>query len=209
MSASVSVINYEMGNLFSVRRALEYCGGKVEFVSDPAHLKSADRVVLPGVGAFGDGISSLKKIGFVDALRDFSSTGRPLLGICLGMQLLFDSSEEFGSHEGLSIVPGKVVRLPAIAKDGAALRIPHVGWSALKLERPSQLLEGAAPGDSVFFVHSYMVTGIAPESVVASSNYGGHDFPAVIQVGAVSGCQFHPEKSGKVGLNIISNFLRA
>ena len=212
MSSSVTIVNYGMGNLFSVRRAFEFCGGNVSFAETPEEVERADRIVLPGVGAFGDGMEALQQRNLVKALRDYALVGRPILGICLGMQLLFDVGEEFGVREGLGLVRGRVVRLPVYDTSGSVLRVPHVGWCPLEPSKNDRtwgasVLAEVSVNSSVFFVHSYMARPERGDVCIAESAYGGHSFPAVVKDGLIEGCQFHPEKSGKVGLKIIANFL--
>jgi len=208
----VVVIDYGMGNLLSVRRGLEHCGATVKVTADPAAIRSAPRVVLPGVGAFRDGMSELRQRGLDDVLREVAANGIPLLGICLGMQMLLDESEEFGIAAGLGLIPGRVVPVPSVASDGKPQKIPHIGWTALVLPAGREswngtMLEGVEVGQAVYFVHSFMASPADPAHRVADCLYGGVPVSAAIGRGNVFGCQFHPEKSGTVGLSILKNFL--
>ncbi len=206
----VAVIDYGVGNLLSVQRALEHCGVGVVVSADPKVILRAQRVVLPGVGAFANAMAALHERGLVDVIRGLAARGTPLLGICLGMQLLLDESEEFGITSGLGIIPGRVVAIPAITMEGRSQKIPHIGWNEL---RPSEnahwegsVLQGIRPGETAYFAHSFQANPNACADRVAECIYGGHRIPAVIRYGQVSGCQFHPEKSGKTGLTILTNF---
>jgi glutamine amidotransferase len=207
----VVVIDYGLGNLHSVQRGLEQCGASVTITSDPARILAAPRVVLPGVGAFGNAVQELERLGLVEVLRSVAASGKPLLGICLGMQLLLDESEEFGMHRGLSIIPGRVVSLPGTTVEGVPQKIPHIGWSALlpahaAADWQDSALAGMHPGDAVYFVHSFMAQPQDAADRLADCIFGGHRVAAVIRRGQVIGCQFHPEKSGKVGLAILRAF---
>lgn len=209
----VAVIDYGVGNLLSVSRALEHCGARVTITSDAAAILAAGRVVLPGVGSFADGMAALR-IGDLDAVvRQVAATGTPLLGICLGMQMLLDKSEEFGITDGLGLIPGHVVKIPAMTTTGEPHKIPHIGWNELvfSAQRDSWqdcLLSDVEPGKSVYFVHSFMAEPASPEHRLADCRYGGIPISAVVKRDNVIGCQFHPEKSGEVGLRILKNFLR-
>ena len=208
----VVVIDYGVGNLLSVRRGLERCGAVAILTADPEQVLAARRVVLPGVGAFGNAMHELGKLGLIDVLRELPRRSIPLLGICLGMQLLLDESEEFGVTAGLGIVPGRVIAIPPVSPDGDTLKIPHIGWSDL---RPSNsgipwggtVLRNIVPGEATYFVHSFMAVPRTSEHCIADCEYGGHRISAVIGFGSVTGCQFHPEKSGDVGLRILAEFV--
>ena len=214
MKVPVTVVDYGMGNLFSVRRALESCGGDVRICSDPAEIAGAERVVLPGVGAFADGIEELKSRGLIAPLIAFAQGGGPLLGICLGMQMLLTVSEEFGEHRGLALIPGRVVEIPRHDANGGQRKIPHIGWA--ELARPPVLatwretiLADVPPGGSVYFVHSYTALPDDEAHRLADSLYEGFRISAAIRSGSILVCQFHPEKSGPVGLRILERFLVA
>jgi len=212
MSNRVTVVDYGIGNLYSVQRAFESCGAEVSFASDAQGLDEAERVVLPGVGAFADGMQGLRDRGLIDPLRRVAASGRPMLAICLGMQMLATASEEFGRHEGLSIIPGKVVSIPDRDATGRAQKIPHVGWNVLAVppgtEWRGSLLQNTSPGTAVYLVHSYHVVTDDPANLLATCEYGGHQITAAIRSGKIFGCQFHPEKSGREGLKILESFLR-
>ncbi len=213
MSApEVVVVDYGMCNLLSVRRALEICGARVRVTADPSAIRSASRVVLPGVGAFADAMAELRRQSLDVVLREVAARGTTLLGICLGMQMLLDESEEFGTNTGLGLIPGRVVPIPAITADGQMQKIPHIGWSALsnplgREDWSGTLLHEVKPRDAVYFVHSFMANPKVPAHRVADCLYGGIPVSATIEHDNVLGCQFHPEKSGEVGLKILKRFL--
>ncbi|HCY16751.1 MAG TPA: imidazole glycerol phosphate synthase subunit HisH [Curvibacter sp.] len=211
MSApDVTVIDYGVGNLLSVQRGLEHCGASVTLTADPERILAAERVVLPGVGAFGNAMRALEQLNLVEVIRGLASRQTPLLGICLGMQLLLEESEEFGITAGLGLIPGRVVPVPAQSVSGQAQKIPHIGWSALQPSAASSwsgtLLQDTRPGDAAYFVHSFMAVPTDPAHRIADCVYGGHLIPAVIGRDRITGCQFHPEKSGEVGLRILRRF---
>lgn len=196
----ILIIDYGLGNLRSVQKAFEYHGARVSISSNPADIQSADGLVLPGVGAFCDGIAHLEPIK--DTLYKEIKKGKPLLGICLGMQMLLSESEEGGSHHGLGIIPGRVVRFPH-----SDLKVPHMGWNNLHFKQDTPFLHGIANNAYTYFVHSYYVK-TTPEHIIATCEYGV-EFAAIITntQGNVIATQFHPEKSGDVGLRMIQNFL--
>lgn len=206
MRPSVTVVDYDSGNILSVRRALERCGGDVILASSPELIAKADRLVLPGVGAFASCMRALQSRGLADPIRAFVRSGRPFLGICVGMQILFEVGEEFGSHAGLGILPGKVAALPVDRQ----IRLPHIGWAPLEAEFgwEGSILQGIWAGDEAYFVHSFAAQPECPEHCLATANYGGKPFCAAVSHENVSGAQFHPEKSGPVGLKIITSFLQ-
>lgn len=213
MSRAVTVVDYGIGNLYSVTRALEVCGASVRLTANHEHVEDAERVVLPGVGAFADGMKGLTQRAQSDPIRRFIASGRPFLGICVGMQLLFDVGEEFGEHAGLGIIPGRVRPIPATGIDGRAHRIPHIGWNALVVPagRPdwsATLLRDLPPDPAVYFVHSFAPEPTHEKHRLADCFYDGQLISAVVQSDNVIGCQFHPEKSGPNGLRIMENFLR-
>ena len=213
MSSRVTVVDYGLSNLFSIRRALEYGGAEVAFTSTPDGVVEAERLIVPGVGAFGDGMRQLRQQGLVEPIIELASSGRPLLGICLGMQLLFSESEEFGLHPGLDLIPGRVVRLRGWDPEGRRVKVPHVGWSPLIPATPeeewgSTILASLAPGDSMYFVHSYAPRPENDDVGLANILYGEYQYCAAVQSGNVIGLQCHPEKSGEVGLMVLQDFLR-
>jgi glutamine amidotransferase len=207
MTQTVTVIDYGVGNLHSVVKALRHEGAEAKVTSSPKDLRTAERVVLPGVGAFGDGMRELHGRHLVEPIRRYVETGRPFLGICLGMQLLLSESEEFGHHGGLGIIRGRVVAIPS----SPGVKVPQIGWNWI-LPRPggdwaSSILEDAAPRTMVYFVHSFTAVPGAEEHRLADAYYGETRISAAIQANNVIGCQFHPEKSGPVGLSMIRRFL--
>ena len=196
------IVDYGMGNLRSVQKAFEHLGIAAEITANPRDLANADKLVLPGVGAFRDAIAELKRLDFVNPIREYVATGKPFLGICLGLQLLFDVSYEDGEYEGLGIVPGKVVRFPSQAD----LKVPHMGWNELSITQPDcRLFQSVEPGAHVYFVHSYHVVPHDSSMIAATSDHGG-PFVAAIARGNLMATQFHPEKSQKVGLQLLKNF---
>jgi glutamine amidotransferase len=199
----VAIVNYGMGNLGSVRRALEELHAQVAIAEHPVALFDANRIVVPGVGAFGEGMARLRAGGWVDALRGQVEAGKPLLGICLGMQMLGTSSAENGFSEGLGFIPGDVRRLDAL---GCSLRIPHVGWNEVGFSDGARLFGQIPQGTDFYFVHSYALAPDDPKDVCARTTYGA-PFAAAVQRGHVFGTQFHPEKSSKAGRQILKNFL--
>lgn len=206
----VTVIDYGVGNLLSVQRGLEHCGAKVTVTTDHETILSSQKLVLPGVGAFGDAMQELNRLGLVPVIREYAKNKKSLLGICLGMQLLLDESEEFGLEQGLGLIAGRVVQVPAHSVSGEPQKIPHIGWNALQ-HASSQggattLLRDVNPGESVYFVHSFMAEPTDLSNRLADCLYGGHRISAVIGSGSVFGCQFHPEKSGETGLKILRAF---
>ena len=209
----VAVLDYGVGNLLSVSRALEHCGARVRVTSDAAAILASGRVVLPGVGAFADGIAALRAHGLDAVVRQVAAAGTPLLGICLGMQMLFDESDEFGPTTGLGLIPGRVVQVPSTNMEGKSHKIPHIGWNELGLPAhrtpwEGSLLAEVEPGEAVYFVHSFMAQPASAAHRLADCSYGGIPVSATVKRDNVLGCQFHPEKSGDVGLRILSNFLR-
>jgi imidazole glycerol-phosphate synthase subunit HisH len=207
----VIIIDYGVGNLLSVQRAVEECGAEAITSSEPDVIARADRVILPGVGAFANGMQALESLGLIEVIKGIAADGIPLLGICLGMQLLLDESEEHGVTKGLGIIPGRVMQVPNASADGLSLKIPHIGWNSLVLAEGAAwggtILQNSTPGDAVYFVHSFMADPKDPSMRIADCLYGGNRISAVIGKNNVVGCQFHPEKSGGMGLRIIKNFI--
>ncbi len=201
----VAIIDYGMGNLGSVRRAIAEIGGNPILVEKPKQLASAERMILPGVGSFGDGISDLRRLGWADEIhRQVNELGKPLLGICLGMQLLADRGLEGGEFQGLSLIPGEVVRLDTA---GCGLRIPHVGWNSITLTgSPSRLFDGIPNDTDFYFVHSYAFRAVNQADILAYTEYG-IPVAAAISHRHVFGTQFHPEKSSRAGLRLLQNFI--
>lgn len=197
----IAIIDYGAGNLKSVQKALTYLGEDSVITGDAAEILAADKVILPGVGAFGDAMANLKRLGLDEVIQEVTEKQIPFLGICLGLQLLFESSEESPGVEGLGILKGKIVRIP----DCEGLKIPHIGWNSLILENHGRLFEGISGDPYVYFVHSYYLQAEEPEIVKASTEYSAH-IHASVEKGNVFACQFHPEKSGSVGLQILKKF---
>ena len=210
---NVVIIDYGVGNLLSVQRAVEECGAEAITSSEPDVIIQAKRVILPGVGAFANGINALTSLGLVEVIKAIATDGIPLLGICLGMQLLLDESEEYGLSKGLGIIPGRVLPVPALSSDGSSLKIPHIGWNSLVVSEGAKwsetILKNLKPGDAVYFVHSFMAVPDDPAVRIADCYYGGNQISAMIGLKNVFGCQFHPEKSQTTGLQILANFLSA
>jgi len=196
-----------MGNLRSVEKAFESLGFTARVSARPEDIASADKVVLPGVGAFRDCIDNLRNGGFVEPLLAHVQAGKPLLGICVGMQMLFTESEEFGRHQGLDLIPGKVVRFPAgMIENDERLKVPHMGWNSISLRKPSPIFKGIEDGSFVYFVHSYYCDAENPDDVAASCRYGDVEFCASLWRDNIMATQFHPEKSQSIGLQIFKNF---
>ena len=199
----IAIIDYGVGNLFSLSHSLTAVGAEAVVTGDADVIRRADHVVLPGVGAFGDAAAKLRETKLDALARDIAARGTPMMGICLGMQLLLEKSFEFGEHAGLGLIPGEVRPIAEVIPPD--LKIPHIGWNPLDLTRPHPIFKGVKPGDCVYFVHSYY--GAKCEgSVIATAEYGA-PLTAAVARGNVCGCQFHPEKSGDVGLGILRAFV--
>ena len=198
----IRIIDYGVGNLFSLRSSLRAIGIDADYTGNPAEIRKADKLILPGVGAFRDAREALRSTGLDRVVQEEAGKGKPLMGICLGMQMLFDRSYEYGEYEGLGLIPGEIAPMEGrIPKD---LPIPHIGWNELMLKQSSPLMKNTANGDYVYFVHSYYAETPA-EYVIATTDYGV-EMTAAVQKDNVSGCQFHPEKSSEVGLSILKAF---
>lgn len=198
----IAILDYGVGNLFSLRSSLAYIGAEAVVTADEDVIRQCGKIILPGVGAFGDAAEKLRKTGLDQVVRREALSGKPLLGICLGMQLLFEKSYEYGEHAGLGLLPGEVV--PMAGRLPEDLKIPHIGWNGLHKKQESPILKYTREGDYVYFVHSFFVEGENPQ-VSAVTEYGV-SICAVVEKGNIFGCQFHPEKSGEVGLNILRAF---
>lgn len=211
MSLPVTVLDYGIGNQLNVLRALEHCGASVKVVqkASAADLE-APRLVLPGVGAFGDGMAELRARGFDELVKRFAQTGRPFLGICVGMQVMFDASEEMGEHEGLGLLAGRVRAVPAAGTDGKPHRIPHIGWRPLEPAAPwtGTILADVRPMERVYFVHSFAAEPAEDGVRLADVGYDGLSICAAVHRDNLYGCQFHPERSAGTGLNVLRRFLR-
>ena len=198
----IAIIDYGVGNLFSLRSSLNKIGADTVVTADPAVIAKADKLILPGVGAFADAAKKLRDSGLDQVIKAEAAAGKPIMGICLGMQMLFEKSYEYGEHEGLGLLKGSVI--PMEGSIPANLKIPHIGWNALKFEKDSKLFQYIKEGDCVYFVHSFYASG-CEDSLIATAEYG-KDLTAAVARDNVMGCQFHPEKSGDVGLNILRAF---
>ena len=200
----IAIIDYGVGNLFSLCSSLKSIGAEAVVTPDPDTIRAADRIILPGVGAFADAAEKLRATGLDQVLLEEAANGKKIMGICLGMQMLFEESHEYGIHKGLGLIPGRVVPMAGYIPEG--LKIPHIGWNPLILKGGSKhpLLKYVNEGDCVYFVHSYFATD-CNDSVIATAEYG-KELTAAVAKGNVMGCQFHPEKSGRVGLSILKVF---
>ena len=197
----IAIIDYDAGNLRSVEKALQYLGKETIVTRDPEQIRKADKVILPGVGAFGDAMKKLQEYHLDTLIHEITDSGKPLLGICLGLQLLFEESEESPGVEGLGILEGKIRRIP----EGEGLKVPHIGWNSLHLEHNGRLFRNIPENSYVYFVHSYYLEAKDPEIVKASTEYGVH-IHASVEKNNLFACQFHPEKSSETGLQILKNF---
>ena len=214
-TSTVVIVDYGLGNLFSVQRALNRVGSPNPMISNQKDdIDSADYLILPGVGAFGDGMDNLRRLGLVPVINGYAASGRPLLGVCLGMQLIMTESEEFGHHTGLDLLPGRV-RMLQVGSD-RRLKVPHIGWNSLlpskKEANPEHVWQGTIlseiPSDSsMYFVHSYVVAPDDPDISIASTQYGDDEYCSVLKSGNITAAQFHPELSGEDGLSIYRTFL--
>jgi glutamine amidotransferase len=211
-SPNVTIIDYGVGNLLSVSRGFEHHGVSVEVTRDPKKILTSQRVVLPGVGAFPNAMQILNKLNLVSVIQELASKGTPLLAICLGMQLIMEESEEFGITQGIGLIPGRVVAIPREGIDGSRQKIPHIGWSSLNISNTNSswgntLLQETEPGGAVYFTHSFMAQPSDQRNQLAHAIYGGRKIPAVITKNQITGFQFHPEKSGTVGLKMLARFI--
>jgi len=206
----VAIVDYSLGNLFNVQRAFKSLGVDAQITHKAEELFNAERIVLPGVGAFGEGMKHLKENGLDSILRELASQERPILGICLGMQILMSESEEHGKFEGLNLIPGKIVFFSP-PQDEQKYKIPQIGWNrvvpAPNINWEGTVMEGIRPETFMYFVHSLYVVPDDPEDILCQSEYGSNVFCSAIQYRNVMGCQFHPERSGEIGIRILKNFL--
>jgi glutamine amidotransferase len=212
MSERVTVVDYGIGNVYSVCNALTRIGATPQLTDDPRAIATAERLILPGVGAFSQAMDSLRKAGHDESIGRFLETGRPFLGICIGMQMLMSSSTEFGQHAGLGLIEGEVRRIPDHGADGAPLTVPHVGWADVRTlgapEAGPLALPADDPGERHFyFVHSYMATPSDPAHLLATTRYGGREITAAVGRDNILGLQFHPERSGPAGLALLARFV--
>ena len=204
----IAIIDYGMGNLRSVHKAVEQVGDEAKIISDPQGIKDAAKIILPGVGAFRDCMHNLAGRGLLEPLVAAIAAGKPFLGICLGLQLLFDESDEFGTHRGMGVLPGKVTRFPDAIKDpqdAASLPIPHMGWNTIEIKKDTPLFAGIEDGSYFYFVHSYYAIPADPTDIVATTPYG-IGFACAVQRANIYAVQFHPEKSQEKGLQLLQNF---
>jgi imidazole glycerol phosphate synthase, glutamine amidotransferase subunit len=208
----IAIVDYGLSNLLSVKRAFEYMGAKVEVINDYKEGCKADKIVLPGVGAFADGMSGLRKCNFDEYIKQGNENRIPILGICLGMQMMFEESDENGLHKGLGLIEGRVEKIPLTDINGQFQCVPHIGWNKLievdDKKFKGTILRDLLPKNEVYFVHSFECKTKNREECLAETIYGGRKVCAVVQKENIIACQFHPEKSGEVGLNIISNFIK-
>ena len=198
----IAIIDYDAGNIKSVEKALQSLGEEVVVTRDAEVIMNAPKVILPGVGAFGDAMDKIRSYGLEEVIHQVVKKGTPFLGICLGLQLMFEASEETPGVKGLGILPGKIIRIP----DGEDLKIPHMGWNSLHFEKETKLFKGIREGAYVYFVHSYYLKAEDESIVAASAEYGTH-IHAAVEKDNVFACQFHPEKSSDVGMAILKNFI--
>ena len=220
--SKVTIVDYGLGNVFSVKKILEKCGAEVEISSDPEVIRLSDKLVLPGVGAFRQGMNALRERGLDKLIVEYARSQKPVLGICLGMQMLFELGTEFGECKGLGLIPGSIDIIVGKESDGSLLRVPHIGWNSLVPNPQNQspldddvnpwagtLLDRLPVGAAfVYFVHSYAARPTVAEHVLAYFHYGNQTLVAAVRLGAVWGCQFHPERSGELGVRIMQNFVR-
>ena len=198
----IAVIDYGVGNLFSLSSSLNMIGAQSIITADPKTIKKADKIILPGVGAFADAIAKFRSLGLDKLIIDEARAGKPIMGICLGMQLLFEKSYEYGEHTGLGLLKGEVVPMQGVIPQ--ELKIPHIGWNALHLKASHPIFKYIKENDHVYFVHSYFATG-CDDSLLATTEYG-EELTGAVALGNITGCQFHPEKSGDIGLSILRAF---
>jgi len=213
MKPQVTIVDYGMGNLFSICNALDHCGAKITLSSDSLVIAKAEHLILPGVGAFKDGMAELSSRSLIGPIKQHALTGRPFLGICLGMQMMLEQSSEFGVHEGLGLIKGSVVPIPPTGANGDPHKIPHIGWNSLLPAAggntwATPLLEDIPIGTDTYFVHSFMAKPENSKRKLALCYYNGIEICGAIGSANLLGCQFHPEKSGEKGLQILTNFLR-
>jgi imidazole glycerol-phosphate synthase subunit HisH len=209
---TVTVVDYGMGNLYSVSRAFQYLDAQVRITQQAEDIANAQYLVLPGVGAFENGMAELRIRGLIEPLRKYAANDKPMLGICLGMQMMLETSEEFGVHQGLGLLSGRVKAIPSMGGNGALHKIPHIGWNALTMPPArsnwqATILADVPCGAAVYFVHSFTAWPDLEQDRLADADYDGCRISAAIGRGNLWGCQFHPERSGRIGLSILSSFL--
>lgn len=199
----IGIIDYDAGNIKSVEKAVQFLGGEAVITRDKELLLKADKVILPGVGSFGDAMGKIRSYGLEEVIQEIVAKGTPFLGICLGLQLIFDASDESEGVKGLSLLPGKIKRIPDAE---GTLKVPQIGWNSLHLEKETKLFQGISEGSYVYFVHSYYLEAEDPSVVAASTEYGVK-IHAAVEKDNIYACQFHPEKSSDIGLQILKNFI--
>ena len=202
----ISIIDYDAGNIKSVEKAIEFLGEEVEITSDKEKILASDGVILPGVGAFGVAMEKLHSRNLVETINEYAKTGKPFLGICLGLQLLFDESDETPGVKGLGLLEGKIKRIPSEYEDGTTLKVPHIGWNNIDINPSSKLMKGIPSDSYVYFVHSFYLEAANLSDVIATTEYGVK-IHAAVERDNIMATQFHPEKSSDVGLKILSNFI--
>ena len=202
----ISIIDYDAGNIKSVEKAIEFLGEEVEITSDKEKILASDGVILPGVGAFGVAMEKLHSRNLAHTIKEYAKTGKPFLGICLGLQLLFDESDETPGVKGLGLLEGKIKRIPSEYENGTTLKVPHIGWNSIDINPSSKLMKGIPSDSYVYFVHSFYLEAANPSDVIATTEYGVK-IHAAVERDNIMETQFHPEKSSDVGLKILSNFI--
>ena len=202
----ISIIDYDAGNIKSVEKAIEFLGEEVEITSDKEKILASDGVILPGVGAFGVAMEKLHSRNLVETIKEYAKTGKPFLGICLGLQLLFDESDETPGVKGLGLLEGKIKRIPSEYEDGTTLKVPHIGWNSIDINPSRKLMKGIPSDSYVYFVHSFYLEAANLSDVIATTEYGVK-IHAAVERDNIMATQFHPEKSSDVGLKILSNFI--
>lgn len=213
MTKTISILDYGVGNIFSLTKAFEHCGAEVLLISEPSQLKQVDKLILPGVGAFAKAMEGLNKRDFVEPIKEYALSGKPLLGICLGAQMLLSESHEYGIHSGLDLIKGKVIKISDIEEKAVNHKVPYVAWSELhkpenNMSWDKTILSGIQPGTTAYFVHSFTFIPDNIENRLADTFYDGIKLCAAVKNENIYGTQFHPERSGKFGLQIINNFIQ-
>ena len=203
----VSIIDSGLTNLFNVSQAFEYIGASVNIVSSPDEIVS-DHLILPGVGSYENGMKEISRLGLIDHIYNHINSNKPFLGICLGMQMMLKKSHEFGIHKGLGVIDGEIIKIPNIDDNNIKHKIPHIGWNDNIVDMKNPLTSNIDSPFSTYFVHSYMASLMNKDNIVATTNYNGIDIVSIINHKSSYGCQFHPEKSGEIGLHILENFLK-
>lgn len=205
----IAIVDYKLSNLFSVAHACEFVGLDAEITSDPKDVQKADAIILPGVGAFADAMKNLNNFGLTEAIKNHIGQKKPFMGVCLGLQLLFETSSEFGSHKGLGVLKGKVEKLPGKINSGRQIRIPHIGWDKIEIKNGRDFFSGINSGDFMYFVHSYFVNPSDRDIIATTTNYDGFEFVSGVSIDNIFAVQFHPEKSGPKGPLIYRNFAQS